>query len=167
MWQSGMVAALFAGVSLGVQQPAREATVHDAAGKDAGRVTMREVSGRITVKVHLQGLPAGIHGLHLHETPKCDPPGFASAGGHYNPTHREHGRQNPRGPHLGDLGNITVSGNGQGDREVTITAALAGQGIPAFLGAGLALIVHANADDEKTDPSGNAGSRIACAVILP
>lgn len=155
-------------VGLGaIQQPVRQATLHDAAGKDVGTVKLHQVSGRITVNLHLHDLPAGIHGVHLHGTPKCDAPDFASAGGHYNPTSRQHGRKNPNGAHLGDLGNVTIGKNGVGDRQVTINAALARQGLTAFIGTGLALVVHANADDEKTDPSGNSGPRIACAVIAP
>ncbi len=155
-------------ISLGTtQQPVRQETLHDAAGKDVGTVSLRGVSGRITVTLHFHDLAPGTHGVHLHATPKCDPPDFASAGGHYNPSSRKHGRKNPDGAHLGDLGNITVGSNGVGDRAVTINAALARQGLTAFLGTGLALVVHANADDEKTDPSGNSGPRIACAVIAP
>lgn len=155
-------------VGLGAtQKPVRQATLHDAAGKDVGRVTLHEKSGQVTVTMHLRHLPAGIHGVHLHQNPKCDPPDFQTAGGHYNPTSRKHGRKNPDGPHIGDLGNITIGKNGNGDREVTITSTMTRQGMTAFIGTGLAVVVHASADDEMTDPSGNSGARIACAVIAP
>ena len=170
MWKSGMIAVLVLGVVVvpaGAQRQAREATIRDASGKEVGRVQLLETLGKVTVDIHSTGLPPGAHGVHFHETPKCDGPGFESAGAHYNPTNREHGRQNPRGAHLGDLGNISVAGNGNGRREVTITSSLAREGLLAFLGAGLALVVHQDRDDEKTDPSGNSGARIACAVIMP
>ncbi|HLB54517.1 MAG TPA: superoxide dismutase family protein [Gemmatimonadales bacterium] len=168
MWQSGMIAALVLGaVVTGAQRPIREATLRDGAGKDVGQVRMRESSGRIIVEVRVEGLPPGVHGIHLHQTGQCDSPSFESAGGHHNPTNREHGRSNTRGPHLGDLGNIRVSPNGRGERTVTITAELARRGLLTFLGTGLALIVHENRDDEKTDPAGNTGARIGCAAIMP
>ena len=170
MWKSGMVAVLVLGV-VGVparaQRQARDAPIRDASGKEVGRVQLRETLGRVIVDIHSQGLPPGRHGVHLHDTPKCEGPGFESAGAHYNPGNREHGRRNRRGAHLGDLGNLTVAGNGNGRREVTITSSLARQGLLAFLGSGLSLVVHQDRDDEKTDPAGNSGARIACAVIMP
>ena len=169
MWQTGMVAVLVLGMVAGGQtRPIREATLRDAAGKDVGRVVLRQVTGRIIVELRVRDLPAGAHGYHLHEVGLCEGPSFESAGGHYNPGNKEHGRRTDRGPHLGDLGNITVNENGAGDRSVTITSAEAREGIENFLGAkGRALVVHANEDDERTDPHGNAGARIACAAIMP
>lgn len=171
MLRSGMIAALVLAAGVGVagaQRPIREATLHDGTGKDVGRVTMQETRGRIVIAVHARGLPAGVHGLHLHDVGLCEGPNFDTAGGHFNPGNKEHGRQNKRGAHLGDLGNITVAGNGSGDRSVTITSAEARRGIASFLGEkGRALVVHASQDDEKTDPSGNSGARIACGALMP
>ena len=103
--------------------------------------------------------------MHLHQTGMCEPPGFQSAGGHFNPHNREHGRKNPRGPHLGDLGNIRVESNGRGTRTVTMSDSETRKGLMAVLGDGRALVIHAGEDDEMTDPSGNSGARIACAVV--
>ena len=104
--------------------------------------------------------------MHLHAVAKCEPPDFQSAGPHFNPTLMKHGHQNPQGPHVGDLGNVRVGDDGRGERTVEIISPEARVGIKTFTGpAGLSLIVHAGLDDEKTDPSGNSGPRIACAVI--
>jgi Cu-Zn family superoxide dismutase len=170
MRQIGIIAALLVGVAPGVGQriATKEAALKDSNGKDVGRVTLRENQGAIVVEVHVRGLPAGRHGIHLHEVGLCDPPGFESAGPHWNPHNRQHGRRNTRGPHLGDLGNIRVGKNGYGDKSVSITSAETRSGLSAILGdKGKALVVHANQDDEKTDPSGNSGARIACAELTP
>ena len=169
MWQIGMIAALLVGMTYGRDQHIRgttEAALKDSTGKEVGRVRLREERGAIVVEVRVRGLPKGQHGMHLHETGLCDPPGFATAGAHWNPLGRMHGRRNRKGPHLGDLGNIAVGGNGWGDRTVTVRGAEARAGLSTFLGdKGRALVIHASRDDEKTDPSGNSGARIACAVL--
>lgn len=171
MLRSGIIAGLVLAVGVGVaaaQRPIREATLQDGTGKEVGRVRMELRSGEIVVEVRARGVAAGTHGLHLHEVGLCEGPSFETAGGHFNPGNKEHGRQNPRGSHLGDLGNITVAGNGSGDRVVTITSAEARRGIENFLGEkGRAIVIHANEDDDKTDPTGNAGARVACAAVMP
>ena len=103
--------------------------------------------------------------MHLHGSPACEPPGFISAGGHFNPGARKHGRHHPDGPHAGDLPNLAVQPDGTGRAElrlagVTLTAGAHSIGVP-----GSAIVIHAAADDETTDPTGNSGSRIACAVV--
>jgi Cu-Zn family superoxide dismutase len=115
-------------------------------------------------------LPHGIHGVHVHSVGRCDPPGFESAGPHWNPSGRLHGLASPRGPHAGDLPNVTVAANGVLGETVTLSgASLVGTGgAGALLDAdGASLVLHATADDNVTDPSGNSGARIACAVIVP
>lgn len=108
--------------------------------------------------IDANGLSPGVHGLHLHAVGRCDGPDFASAGPHWNPTNRKHGRANPEGPHLGDLPNLVVGADGRG------TATLAVE--PGLVDAdGAALVVHALPDDDRTDPSGNSGARIACAAF--
>jgi Cu-Zn family superoxide dismutase len=132
------------------------------AGQVLGQVRMWETPGGVTFRIGAAGLPHGIHGIHVHAAGRCDPPGFTTAGAHWNPGGRSHGFNNPAGPHLGDLPNVTVAANGVLAEAVTLShASFAG-----LLDAdGAALVVHAKADDYATDPSGNSGERIACAVI--
>jgi Cu-Zn family superoxide dismutase len=146
-----------------------ESVLRDSSGADVGRVTLREAGQRIQVRVRVSGLPAGLHGMHLHEAGRCEGPGFQTAGGHLNPKGQmRHGHQNPQGPHLGDLGNLRVGDDGKADVTVEVAGAEARLGIRVFLGLGqngLALVVHADRDDEVTDPAGNSGARIACAEL--
>lgn len=145
--------------------PEATAVMHDAAGRTLGTLTLVDGSQGIIVSGRLTGLAPGEHGFHLHAVGKCDPPGFTTAGGHWNPTNREHGTMNPNGPHYGDLPTITVGG----DSAVTIMATSPGgslRGANALLDAdGAAVVIHAVADDNKTNPAGNAGARIACGVV--
>jgi Cu-Zn family superoxide dismutase len=117
----------------------------------------------MALAIKATGLPPGSHGLHVHEKGLCDGPGFASAGGHWNPTGRQHGRDNPAGAHMGDLPNLEIDASGRGSAAIPL--GVAGQGLTDPDGA--ALVVHAKGDDYRTDPSGNSGTRIACAVIAP
>jgi Cu-Zn family superoxide dismutase len=138
------------------------ATLTTAAGKDVGKVTVREVDGGLNVSVDARDLPPGMHGAHLHTIGKCDAPDFASAGGHWNPTNMKHGSMNPQGPHEGDMPNLMIGADGRG----TLTARLAGGSFDALLDAdGAAMVIHAAGDDLKTDPSGNSGARVACGVL--
>lgn len=130
----------------------------NSAGASTGAVQVEMRSGGANLRIAVQGLPPGEHGLHLHAVGRCDPPGFLTAGDHWNPENRRHGHLNPQGPHLGDLPNLTVSANGHG----AINFRIAGLINDAD---GTALVVHANPDDYQTDPSGNSGDRIACAVL--
>jgi superoxide dismutase, Cu-Zn family len=141
----------------------------NAAGQTVGTVRAWQTAGGVTFRVDASGLPHGIHGIHVHSVGRCDTPDFASAGPHWNPAARQHGLSNPAGPHAGDLPNVEVSANGVLATAVTLPAATlsAPEGGGALLDAdGAALVVHASADDNMTDPSGNSGGRIACAVIL-
>ncbi|MCC7125252.1 MAG: superoxide dismutase family protein [Acidobacteria bacterium] len=122
--------------------------------------------GGVRFALDLKGLPAGPHAIHIHETPKCEPPDFMSAGGHLNPEKKKHGLENPEGPHRGDMPNITIGADGTLKTTVTNSAASL-SGANSLLTTGAALVIHASADDMKTDPSGNAGARIACGVIAP
>ncbi len=109
----------------------------------------------------------GSYGAHLHAVGRCDPPGFESAGPHWNPTGQKHGKDNPAGMHKGDLPNLLVGTDGRGSFEYTIpNAGLSGM-LPNRLidGDGAAVVIHASADDYRTDPSGNSGARIACGVL--
>lgn len=143
----------------------------NGAGQQIGTVTAYQSSGGVTFRIEAAGLPHGVHGLHVHAAGRCDGPDFKSAGPHWNPASRKHGFSNPQGPHSGDLNNVTVAANGVLAATVTLANAdlTAPSGVPgALLDAdGAALVLHAAADDYMTDPSGNSGTRIACAVLVP
>ena len=141
----------------------------NSSGQSIGTVRAWQTTGGVTFRIAGSGLPHGVHGLHVHAVGRCDPPDFTSAGAHWNPASRKHGMSNPDGPHAGDLPNVTVAANGALGETVTLTgASLTATGAGALLDAdGAALVLHAAADDYVTDPSGNSGARIACAVITP
>ncbi|MBB4637253.1 superoxide dismutase family protein [Longimicrobium terrae] len=141
------------------------APLYNAQGAQVGSVTLTYVGDSTRVAVQGTSLPAGTHGTHLHTTGRCDAPDFTTAGPHLNPAMRQHGPRNPAGPHLGDMPNMTVSAGGTGQVSATILArGVPGAG-PLFDADGTSLVVHASADDLVTDPSGNSGARIACAVL--
>ena len=120
----------------------------------------------VRVRVEAAGLAPGTYAVHVHGVGRCDPPAFDSAGPHWNPTARQHGRLNPMGPHSGDLPNLSVGTDGAGAVEFTIPGTTLRRGANALIdGDGAALVVHANPDDYRTDPSGNSGARIACGVL--
>jgi Cu-Zn family superoxide dismutase len=151
----------------GAAQPrAFSQPIYDAGGQTVGQLTLLQ-QGRDSVRVTVEStrLPPGVHGTHLHTTGRCDPPGFTTAGGHLNPAARQHGLRNPRGPHLGDLPNLTVGANGAGRMEATVAGSLTPGQAPLFDADGTSLVVHAGPDDMTTDPAGNSGARIACTVI--
>jgi Cu-Zn family superoxide dismutase len=136
----------------------------NAAGQSIGTVRAWQTAGGVSFRIIASGLPHGIHGVHVHAVGRCDPPDFTSAGGHWNPAGKQHGMNNPAGPHAGDLPNVEVAANGV----LAATVTLPGATMAALLDAdGSALVVHAQADDYQTDPSGNSGARIACAVLRP
>jgi len=135
-------------------------------GGNAGMVTLSEDAKGVTVKVEVAGLQPGPHGLHLHAVGRCEGPKFESAGPHWNPTGKQHGRDNAQGAHLGDLANLDVGADGRGVATFTVGGAglLSGEH-PLLDLDGAALVVHAKADDYKTDPSGASGDRVACAIL--
>ena len=136
----------------------------NGAGQTIGSIRAWQTAGSINFRISATGLPHGIHGLHVHAVGRCDGPDFTSAGPHWNPNGMKHGMNNPAGPHAGDLPNVDVSANGVLNATVTLPHA----DMATLLDAdGAALVLHAQADDYVTDPSGNSGPRIACAVIRP
>ncbi|PYM26795.1 MAG: superoxide dismutase [Candidatus Rokuibacteriota bacterium] len=143
------------------------AELRTAAGQPAGTATFTQVGSVVRVVVEAQGLPRGAHGVHVHAVGKCDPPDFASAGGHFNPVNRQHGALNPQGAHAGELPNIEVGADGKGRLESTTELLSLGSGTTSVFDAdGSAIVIHAAPDDFKTDPTGNSGARIACGVIV-
>lgn len=143
------------------------ATLTDSAGRAAGTVQLhQDAAGVVLVRIDAAGLPAGPHGIHIHQTGKCEGPAFTTAGGHFNPANRKHGLESPDGSHAGDLAQIPADFDGSGTHQATTNRISLTTG-PANIhdADGSALIVHAAADDQMTDPTGNSGGRIACAVI--
>ncbi|MFN3726581.1 MAG: superoxide dismutase family protein [Allosphingosinicella sp.] len=151
----------------GLPGPAEaSARILDAAGRQLAAASAVQQNDGLRISVSSSGLRAGTYGLHVHAVGRCDPPDFTSAGGHWNPTMRQHGSQNPQGPHRGDLPNLIVGANGQGEIAFTIPDARLSGGVGGMLDAdGAAIVVHAGPDDYRTDPSGNSGARIGCGVF--
>ena len=142
--------------------------LRDPAGRVVGSASATQDGERVRVQIVGTALPPGVHGAHVHAVGLCENPGFTSAGPHWNPTERLHGTQNPQGPHRGDLPNLLIGTDGQGTLEFVIPAQELERGSRAMIdGDGASIVVHAAADDNRTDPSGNSGARIACAVLEP
>lgn len=138
-------------------------------GRDGNRVgtaVLTEEGHGVRITIEVAGLTPGRRGIHIHETGKCDPPGFETAGAHFDPLGTRHGIENPNGPHAGDLPNIVVQPDGAGRNSPLNPYVTLGPGPNSLLReGGTALVLHADADDYYTHPSGNSGERIACGVI--
>jgi Cu-Zn family superoxide dismutase len=143
--------------------------IKTSAGQDAGTATFRQLKdGKLSIKLNLKNLPFGQHAVHIHERPTCDAPDFKTAGGHFNPAGKQHGTMNPAGHHNGDLPqNVSIGEDhmGQASFKVDYLSMTPGDANNILANGGTAIVVHEKADDMKTDPTGNAGNRIACGVI--
>ncbi len=159
-----LAAPLAACAAIDLPVAAPPVTLVNSSGQAIGTVSAAQTSGGVTLRISAAGLPHGLHGVHVHAVGRCDAPKFESAGSHWNPAMRKHGLNNPAGPHAGDLPNVTVSTSGV----LRETLVLAHASMVELGDAdGSALVVHAGPDDYVTDPSGNSGGRIACAVLAP
>jgi superoxide dismutase, Cu-Zn family len=142
-----------------------KAPLFDATGKAVGSAKIRAKGAALIVTVKAKAMEQGVHGIHIHAVGLCEGPAFKTAGGHWNPTMKQHGRENPMGAHEGDLPNLTVDASGKGHLTFDIPAASL-KGENGLLDAdGAAIVIHAKPDDYRTDPSGNSGDRIACGVL--
>jgi superoxide dismutase, Cu-Zn family len=142
----------------------------NATGQDAGYATFKTVKKGVKVKIELKNLEFGPHGVHIHQNPVCEAPDFKSAGGHFNPDAKHHGYQNPMGHHNGDMpASVSVGEDHTGEATFVLQSISLDPAAPnsLFLNGGTSIVVHAKADDQKTDPSGDSGNRIACGVIKP
>lgn len=145
-------------------EPAR-AHVVDRDGNEVGIVEFNHTPNGVLIRATLEGLPQGTHGFHIHEVGECEPP-FESAGGHYNPTGAEHGFLSEGGPHAGDLVNLDVPESGEVTYETLNTMlTISGDDNELLDDDGSAVVIHDEADDYSSQPSGDAGGRIACGVI--
>jgi Cu-Zn family superoxide dismutase len=160
-------ALLCATVAFGQGAPkSAHADIVSAQGQKIG--TARIVAARkgIKIEIHVSQLPPGVHGIHIHNVGKCEGPDFTGAGPHLNPYAKKHGKDNPEGPHAGDLLNLEVKADGTAKATLLDTMATLGDGSNSvFHDGGTAIVIHAQQDDYKTDPAGNSGPRIACGVI--
>lgn len=153
--------------SVQAQAPAPvKVDLKDGTGQSIGTATLTTEMNMVHIALDVKGLKPGEHALHVHMTPSCEGPAFTSAGGHFNPSGKKHGSQNPEGPHAGDMPNFTVAADGTAKTTVMAMGVSMGTGPNSvFTNGGTALVIHAGPDDMKTDPAGAAGDRIACGVI--
>jgi superoxide dismutase, Cu-Zn family len=145
------------------------APIRDVNGALVGTAQLsQDANGLVRVDIASLALPAGTHGIHFHQVGKCDggTTAFSTAGGHFNPLSKEHGLSNPNGPHAGDAPNAVIPASGVGAISFTTDRVSLTPGPTSLLDAdGSAIVVHAGADDQVSQPSGNSGARIACGVV--
>jgi Cu-Zn family superoxide dismutase len=162
---AGVAAVVIAAAAQAAMAQSAKASLKDAKGNDVGTVTLTQTKSGVQLRLSLKGLPPGARAFHIHEVGRCEPP-FTSAGGHFNPEKKKHGKGAGAG-HAGDMPNITIGKDGQLTTEVVNTAITLDKGKPnsVFHSGGTAIVIHEGLDDYKSDPAGNAGGRIACGVI--
>lgn len=163
---AGLVAAVALATALPAVAQTASAPLKDAQGKEVGSANLTQTPRGVLINLSVKGLPPGEHAFHVHAVGKCEPP-FTSAGGHFNPDHKKHGLMANEGAHAGDMPNLHIPQNGDLTVEVLNAAVTLDKGKPNSLldSDGSALVIHAGTDDYKTDPTGDAGGRIACGVV--
>ena len=141
------------------------AEMKDRDGKTVGRITLTETPVGVLLSGEVGQLTPGAHGFHLHAVGKCEPP-FTTAGGHFNPGGKKHGFHTGEGPHAGDLPNLHASADGKAVVDVLAPGVTVASGSASLFDQdGTALVIHEKADDYKTDPAGDSGSRVACGLV--
>ena len=164
-----MAAAMLAfAVPLFAKDKAQKVVVNlqNGQGKAVGTATLSNAPNGVKIVLNVHDITPGEHAIHFHQVAKCEAPDFKSAGGHFNPDSKHHGLQNPEGPHAGDIPNFTVDAKGKSKASMVAPNVTLGDGSHSvFSSGGTALMIHAKADDGKSDPAGNAGDRIACGVV--
>jgi Cu-Zn family superoxide dismutase len=150
----------------GVWAQKARAELKNAQGEVVGTAIFTPADHGVSMSLNVRSLPPGEHGIHIHETGKCEPPDFKTAGGHFNPAGKQHGRLNPQGQHAGDMDNLTVRPDGTARVRILLHGATLGKDASSLVRAGgAALVIHAGRDDLRTDPTGGSGARIVCGVI--
>ena len=135
-------------------------------GQKIGTAVVTQAADGVRIDLNLAQLPPGTHAFHIHAVGKCEAPDFKSAGGHFNPAGKQHGKDNPNGSHAGDMMNFEVGADGATKFSAVNASVTLQEGVNSLLHeGGTALVIHEKADDYKTDPTGNAGNRIACGII--
>lgn len=150
----------------GCGQSRATAELVNTSGQKVGTVTLVQRGDAVELQVEATGLDPGAHGIHFHQVGLCETPGFTSAGGHFNPLDKDHGLESPTGAHAGDLPNLEADASGKASYKTTTNRVTLDEGqLSIFDADGTALVIHASADDQVTDPAGNSGARVACGVL--